>query len=101
MIDKAAEYAKDLLEAVREKHAEAKQMVEESERLRLQGQGGGPQQGYGRPPGGPQYSQPIHYPGHQQQDTQSPYNYQVRVVLSPSSSIQSCSYGEAVLTLCT
>lgn len=101
MIDKAAEYAKDLLEAVREKHAEAKQMVEESERLRLQGQGGGPQQGYGRPPGGPQYSQPIHYPGHQQQDTQSPYNYQVRLVLSSSSSIQSCPHGEAVLTLCT
>lgn len=79
MIDKAKEYAQDLVEAVREKHAEARQMIEESDRLRLQGQGGG---GYGQ--GGPQYSQPIHYPA-PGQESQSPYNYQVRFpFLSPS-----------------
>lgn len=81
MIDKAVEYAKDLVETVKEKHAEARQMYEESERLRLQGGQGG---GYGgqqqQQGGGPQYSQPIHYPGVGQPggENQSPYNYQVR-----------------------
>jgi len=78
MIDKALEYAKDLVEAVKEKHVEAKQMVEESERLRLQGQGGGG--GYGgqqQHQGGPQYGQPIHYGQGQDNANQSPYNYQV------------------------
>ncbi|GAA5899856.1 KH domain-containing protein [Sporobolomyces salmoneus] len=77
MIDKAKEYAQDLVEAVREKHAEARQMIEESDRLRLQGQGGG---GYGQ--GGPQYSQPIHYPA-PGQESQSPYNYQANQYSQP------------------
>ncbi|GAA5880796.1 hypothetical protein JCM16303_005119 [Sporobolomyces ruberrimus] len=80
MIDKALEYAKDLVECVREKHVEAKQMYEESERLRMQG--GQQHGGYGQQQGGPQYSQPIHYPA-AGQPQQSPYGYQANQYAQP------------------
>ncbi|GAA5954147.1 hypothetical protein JCM3765_005304 [Sporobolomyces pararoseus] len=90
MIDKAVEYAKDLVETVKEKHAEARQMYEESERLRLQGGGYGgqhqqQQQQHQQPGGGAQYSQPIHYPGVGQPggENQSPYNYQANQYSQP------------------
>ncbi|GAA6009159.1 hypothetical protein JCM11491_005774 [Sporobolomyces phaffii] len=74
MIDKAVEWAKDLIETVREKHTEAKQMYEESERMRSQGH-----QSYGHQQGGAQYSQPIHYG----QQNPTPYGYQANQYSQP------------------
>jgi len=85
MIDKALEHAKDLYEAVKEKHLEAKAAFEETERLIRSGgigqnsHGQQQQQGHGQG----QYSQPIHYPGVQQQQQQDPYGYQANQYSQP------------------
>ncbi|GAA5939193.1 KH domain-containing protein [Sporobolomyces koalae] len=74
MIDKAVEWAKDLIESVREKHVEARKMIEESDRLRMQGhqQHGG------------QYGQPIHYAQQPYQPQQhQDYNYQANQYAQP------------------
>jgi len=85
MIDKALEHAKDLYEAVKEKHAEAKAAFEETERLiRSGGIGQNSQHQQHQGGGQGQYGQPIHYPGaQQQQQQQDPYGYQANQYSQP------------------
>ena len=85
MIDKALEHAKDLYEAVKEKHAEAKAAFEETERLiRSGGIGQNSQHQQLQGGGQGQYGQPIHYPGaQQQQQQQDPYGYQANQYSQP------------------
>ncbi|CEQ39670.1 SPOSA6832_01229 [Sporobolomyces salmonicolor] len=71
MIDKAVEMAKDLYDVVKEKHAEARKMLDES--MRQQQGGGGPLQAQNQQQ---LYGQPIHFPGAGGAG-QSPYSYQV------------------------
>ncbi|GAA6008202.1 hypothetical protein JCM10207_000037 [Rhodosporidiobolus poonsookiae] len=81
MIDKAVEMAKDLLEVVREKHAEARAVLEQS-------QGGGyGQQQHGQQ--GQMYGQPLRFGqgqqgGYGQEGGQaSPYSYQANQYAAP------------------
>ncbi|GAA6064284.1 hypothetical protein JCM10212_000950 [Sporobolomyces blumeae] len=90
MIDKALEYAKDLYECVLEKHAEAKQLLEQQSQQYGPGPGGpggyGPPPGQGGPPGPPGgqqlYGQPIHFSA-AGGAAQSPYNYQANQYAQP------------------
>ncbi|GAA5874168.1 hypothetical protein JCM1840_000373 [Sporobolomyces johnsonii] len=80
MIDKAVEMAKDLYEVVKEKHAEARKMLDES--MRQQQGGGGPLQAQNQQQ---MYGQPIHFPGVGGAGgaAQSPYSYQANQYAQP------------------
>lgn len=88
-IEKALELARDLLEVIREKHAEALQ--QQSQPFHGGGPGGGPPGGGFQPTGANGYGGGMRYGGPggpggmdqgammmQQQQQQNPYGYQVR-----------------------